>query len=246
MKLNRNQIKILLMAFMTLDHIAYSFLPFTTDLYQLFRFFGRMVAPIMCYMLVEGYHLTSSRASYLKRMLLFAGVSYVPYVLMMNSSIMLDMSEILQPDFNMLFTLSLCLLLLMALEQLEHSSLTVKLAVTSLFCVLSLPCDWFVFAPCYVAAFYLFRHHKLFRDTLTLLISLAQIAYSYYSVNLFIADALLAARYCWFSLGGLLIMFIESFYNHQQGRRQLKYLFYLYYPLHIAVIDIVKYIMMIR
>ncbi|MBR0385675.1 MAG: hypothetical protein IJI05_03920, partial [Erysipelotrichaceae bacterium] len=121
MKLNRNQIKILMMIFMTLDHVAYAFLSLRTPAYQIMRFFGRMVAPTMCYLLVEGFIYTSSRKNYIKRMLLFALVSYWPFLFLSHPKAMLGQASLFQKDFSMLFTLALCLVMLQGLELAERN-----------------------------------------------------------------------------------------------------------------------------
>ena len=68
--LNVNQLKIIAIVAMTIDHIAAVFLP-EGALKIVLRCIGRLAAPIMCYMIAEGYHHTSNRKHYLLRLLIF-------------------------------------------------------------------------------------------------------------------------------------------------------------------------------
>ena len=74
--LNANQLKIIAIAAMTIDHAAAIFLPHGL-LKMILRCIGRLAAPIMCYMIAEGYHHTSNRKSYLLRLILFALILFV-------------------------------------------------------------------------------------------------------------------------------------------------------------------------
>lgn len=71
--MDRFKLKVLMLIFMLLDHIA-SFFPGAP---QWFHYVGRVVLPIFLYLLVEGYFKTSSRQNYLKRLLVAAEVMFL-------------------------------------------------------------------------------------------------------------------------------------------------------------------------
>ncbi|MBR0386042.1 MAG: hypothetical protein IJI05_05810, partial [Erysipelotrichaceae bacterium] len=238
-------IKILMMIFMTLDHVAYAFLSPRTASYMIMRFFGRMVAPTMCYLLVEGFIYTSSIKKYIKRMLLFALVSYWPFLFLSRPQVMLGRDSLFQMDFSMLFTLALCLVMLQGLELAERNlqegfeRLFMQFVIISAAIILSMPCDWHIFGPCYTAVFYLYRKDDVRCD---LMVTLITLAVWYYSVRGWPAPLLTVLRYSWFCAGSLAVILIRRMYSHQTGSPKLKHAFYIYYPLHLAVIDLIKYI----
>ena len=84
--LNVNQLKIIAIVAMTIDHIAAVFLP-EGPLKVVLRCIGRLAAPIMCYMIAEGYYHTSNRKRYLGRLILFAVISHFAYCLFNNFSL---------------------------------------------------------------------------------------------------------------------------------------------------------------
>ena len=61
--LNANQLKIIAIIAMTIDHTVAIFMP-QGPLKMILRCIGRLAAPIMCYMIAEGYHHTSNRKRY--------------------------------------------------------------------------------------------------------------------------------------------------------------------------------------
>lgn len=144
--LNRDAIKYIAMLTMLLNHIANVFLPPDTWAYELMLSIGYFTAPTMIYFLVEGYRYTHSPVSYLKRMLLFALLSEIPFCLAFTWE-----GVIRFQGFNMLFTLCLCLLLIMAIDRLEKPWQKVCVSVIAIF--LSLFCDWAIFAPVFTLLF---------------------------------------------------------------------------------------------
>ena len=244
--MNRNVLKILLMIFMTMDHCAYAFLPISSWQFQIMRFFGRMVAPVMCYLLAEGFRKTADFRKYLARMLGFALLAHLPYLFLGHRNLMLHPSGILSTvEFSMLFTLAVCLLMMKGFETVEKTdySSTLKLAMNGLIEIIAVLAtarsDWAGYAPLYVTACY-FNHDDQKKCFLSMaFVSLLVYVDGYqgllprYGNNTF--------RYLLFETGMFASLILLKLYNHQRGRLNLKYAFYLYYPLHLAVIDLIVY-----
>lgn len=103
--LNRDQIKLLAVVTMTLNHFAHVFLTPGTVLCEVLQDIGYFTAMTMCFFLVEGYRYTRSRRDYARRLLAFAILSQVPYVLALGIY-----------QLNVLFTLLICFLILCLMD----------------------------------------------------------------------------------------------------------------------------------
>lgn len=79
--LTRDAIKYLAIFTMLLNHIANVLLPENTILWEVLVDIGYFTAITMCYFLVEGFYYTHSRRKYGERLLIFAGISQVPYTM---------------------------------------------------------------------------------------------------------------------------------------------------------------------
>lgn len=71
-KLNSNQIKVIAIAAMTADHVAWLLFPgYSKELLPLLlHIVGRLTCPIMCYFVAEGYHHTKNINQYTARLFL--------------------------------------------------------------------------------------------------------------------------------------------------------------------------------
>ena len=134
-----------------------------TALYVICRVFGRLTAPFMCFFLAEGFQKTSSYRKYVLRLLVFAVISQAPYALAHHGAAILEagisgasvLSMYLIPDINMLATLLISFLVLLAYEHFRFSPLRWVLII--LLVLASIPCDWGVFCPLFVLCFHIFR-----------------------------------------------------------------------------------------
>ena len=79
--LNRDVIKYIAMFTMLLNHISHMFLAEGSMTAFVFEYAGYFTAPTMCYFLVEGYAYTRSKKRYGLRLLAFALLSQIPYML---------------------------------------------------------------------------------------------------------------------------------------------------------------------
>lgn len=81
--LNSNAIKLIAIIAMTIDHIAWAVYPgYSTEPGAIvMHIIGRITCPIMCYCIAEGFHYTHDVKKYTLRLLIFALISHVPYML---------------------------------------------------------------------------------------------------------------------------------------------------------------------
>ncbi len=229
--MNRNQIKYIAIFAMLLDHISYVFSKVLLNyswgfaLCFVFRFFGRITAPVMCWFLVQGFVHTSSRKNYAIRLLIFTFVAQIPYMLIRS-----DVK--LFAGLSVIYTLLVSFLMLCVLEsKLEAFP---KWIVIITLIVLSMFGDWAIFAPLMVLFFYLLRDD---RRRLILFYSLA-------SAMLVLTDIsiLIIRHYIWYQelwqMGMFLFIPLLLLYNGEPGSRHPfhKWFFYVFYPLHLLAL----------
>ena len=139
--LTRDAIKYLAIFTMLLNHIANVLLPENTILWEVLVDIGYFTAITMCYFLVEGFYYTHSRRKYGERLLIFAGISQVPYMMALGFS-----------QLNMIFTLFICFMILVIQEKMMASPWRVPLLILLL--LLSVFSDWAILAPVFTIWFY--------------------------------------------------------------------------------------------
>lgn len=235
--LNRDTIKYIAMAAMLLNHIGTIFLTPGTFLYELFLDIGYFTAPVMCYFLVEGYRLTHSRKLYGRRLFVFAVLSELPFCLAFSHG-----AEVYFVAMNMIFTLFLCFLLLEVLEK-EPKGFARGLLV-ALLILASTVSDWAILAPVYTILFY-----KAGQDREK------QKKAFFWAAALFGAFGLAGSPEWYSGLQRLLYALgcmsgvaaagvcIVCFYNGrraQRGQRFSKWFFYLFYPVHLLLLGIIR------
>ena len=224
--LSNFDLKLVAIITMTIDHIG---VVFGTPFYNFLRAVGRLSFPIFAFLLTEGYVHTKSFSKYFFRLLVLAVVSEVIYdYVFYGSFIYLEAN-------NIFFTLALGLLTLWLLDKSrtlvkkyfkEKIDLTIILPITYLLIivVMGLIAEFLNFSYgmlgiLVISFFYLFKKNF----PLTVL-----------SVSL--STLILGDTMQYFSLLSLILIY---FYNKKLGKKS-KMFFYLYYPLHILVLGVIK------
>ena len=225
--MNREQIKLIAVGAMTVNHTAFAFLMSGTVPYIVMTDIGYLTAVTMCYFLVEGYYHTRSKTAYMRRLGVSAVLSQAPYMLAVGLC-----------QLNMLFTLLLCFIVLLVMDKFKHKVLKI-FAVTVLFCS-SCFCDWAFKAVLFTVFFNLAYQRK---ESLIIPFSAAfmvQFCLSLYAYQAaFPAGQALLLSF--FSSVGIIVSgyLIIRQYNGKRSEKHKtfwKWLFYLYYPLHLLLL----------
>ena len=232
-RLNRTQIKYIAIAAMLLDHLAAFLLspeiyPGFIVLYIIMRTIGRVAAPVMFYFIVEGFTHTSSKRNYCLRLLSFAILSQIPYSLLRYGSVA-------SGDLNVMFTLSFSFLMLMVVEKTTNQ--VIKGMAVFLFMFISAFSDWGLIGPLMTWLFYVNRsdRKKQVRDYLLI------VGIQLLSTVIFIV----CNTQNWYEgicqLGIFLVIPLIASYNGEAGKKTVvnKWLFYVFYPLHLILIWLV-------
>jgi len=223
--LTNNQLKIIAMVSMMLDHIGLLFFP-TVDL---FRILGRIAFPIFAYMIAEGCRYTKNRTKYLGIIAAMAIAFQVVYFVAMQSLYQ-----------GILVTFSLAIITIYSIDGILHAKkLWVRLASVAAFVfvlvfVFVLPIlltgtdfdidygIWGILLP--VAVYFL--PSRVWRvGGLAVLLLIRAIHYSFLPVSLGLLQ--------WFSLVTIPLL---ALYNGERGRAKMKYVFYIFYPAHLVIL----------
>ena len=214
------QLKTIAMIFMLIDHIAYVNIERGTglsgDFYMInhvMRCMGRLAFPIFCFTIVEGFQKTSNLKAYLRRLILFAFISEIPFDLAFRG-------RLISTDFqNVFWTLAFGLGALMLYEDFWMPKWK---RLLGLFACFYLPMifhtDYSVYGVATIFAMYYFRKEP---------IKACMAGY----IILILQNPIEA----WAVFGFLLILL----YNGQRGRRG-KWFTYWFYPGHILLLALAR------
>lgn len=215
--LSGSALKLTACAAMLIDHGAKIFLSPASPAYMILSgLVGRIAFPLFAFLLVEGFLHTHSRGRYALNLLVFAVLSEVPF----------DMALYGKPFFwmhqNTMFTLFLALLMLILLETAaaklasRSAQMGAKILIILAFALAAwlLHTDYDALGIGAVAALYLLRGYGIMAGGMgCLVLNLASFA----------------------NAGAFLSLLPMVCYNGKRGLR-LKYVFYLFYPLHLAAL----------
>lgn len=232
MRLDRFQLKLLGMTLMVLDHMN-QFLP---GMPTWFGWFGRIVAPIFFYFIVEGFYHTRSRVKYMLRLLMWAVITKLGSTLIQLAL----PSETVSVMNNIFLSLLMGLLLLTAIEWTKK---TRYYALGTLYIILTVIGGTFTEASILGVAmtliFYLFRERRSLM-AIAYVIAMLLIAVGLGSLGIppdevFSYDNLFVLNYQWMMIFAIIPILL---YNGERGyhAKWSKYMFYVFYPVHIWIL----------
>ena len=219
-------IKIIACITMVLDHVKYA-IPMTTNFVTLN--FGRISYPLYAFLLTEGYVHTKDLKKYYKRLIIFALISQIPFMLFRK---LVGDYKIL----NIIFTLLLGLIAITSYDKIKNAFLSACITTFMIFLGSIIKVDYSWYGVATIVIFYLFRENKIFR---TIIFSILVVIYNYSRCGLIILE-FSNILLCAFSiLPAILILF----YNGKLGKRsRFKYFYYWFYPVHMLILYMISFI----
>lgn len=207
---------------MICDHIGLSIL----NKFSFFNVIGRLAFPIFAFQCTEGYIHTRNFKRYILKLLLFACISQIPFMLF-SSTFSNDIFTL-----NILFTFILGLLAIYAYDKLSNKFLGILFVVFLGIIAELLKFDYWIYGILLMFIFHIVKAKK----PLMIFSAMALIILFYLSYILrFPYAKFVYFLYMFFS--SLSLIFV-GFYNGKQGPKS-KYLFYIFYPLHLIVLYII-------
>lgn len=211
-------IKIIACVTMFLDHVKYA-IPATNNLFT--QYLGRLSFPLFAFFITEGYVHTKNLKQYYKRLIVFAIISQIPFMLFRTL-----VGEYLM--LNVMFTLLLGLIAITIYDKIEKKFFSIPICIVIICLGQILKVDYGWFGVAIVFLLYVFKENKGLQ-----MIVLAILTAIYYSskgfFNTFNTQIML------FYIFAIFPFIFIYFYNGEKGKK-VKYFFYWFYPVHMLIL----------
>lgn len=219
-KLSANKLKLIALISMTIDHVGRMFFPSLI----IFEIIGRLSFPIFAYMIAEGWKYTSNRKRYISTILGMGILYQIVYYIFYSSLYM-----------GIFITYGLSLLFIFAIEYLLNKKK---------FCYLISPL--IVFGVTFICCIeYIFPYTGYAIDYGLIGVFVPVVVY-FSGTKQEKLSFLFLILCVHIYINGLIQIFsllsiaILTLYNGKRGNKNLKYFFYVYYPLHLVVIWLIN------
>lgn len=230
--LSAYQLKWIAITAMLLDHIGWAFVPTASLGGQLIHIVGRLTAPIMAYLLAEGYYHTRSVKKYLLRMGVFALISAPAFSFYEAGGYWRGMY-----GFGMIYTLFLGLLAIAAWEKKQWPA-ALRICLVALLCALSTAGDWMIVGVLWPLVFAIYRGQPRRQYQVFGLVA------AWFATWLLLSQAQYTPALWWSGLcqyGTLLAIPLLARYNGTLGGgKGMKWLFYVFYPAHLVLLGVLQ------
>lgn len=229
-KINANTLKIIAVITMFIDHMGATLvweymLTLQGDVrqdwytvYLVMRKIGRLAFPIYCFFIVEGLEHTRDVKKYITRLVVFAFLSEIPFDYAFKGRLTWEYQ-------NVFFTLAIGLFCIWGVREMEERiSGNMKQMLLKTLVIVAGTClgnllntDYGGFGVFIIAILYLFRKNRMFQCVAG------------------------AVGFSW-EVTAPVSFLLLYFYNGEKGRKINKYLFYGFYPVHLALLAVLKII----
>lgn len=218
---------------MVVDHIGAVLFP---DM-LFFRCIGRLSFIIFCFLLAEGAVYTRNRPKYALRLLLLALLSMIPFSYA-RFGVWLSFDAL-----NVFFVLSSSVMMLSLFDLCKNKPFEYlyKVLIVIVFGIVGhLVCfEYSFYGYALVACFYQFRGNNVAIGCTTTAVTL--VALPLFKIFVESQSVETTLNFSVFeSIGLISLVFIFS-YNGERGKQLPKWFYYLFYPVHLTILDIIKF-----
>jgi hypothetical protein len=234
--LSSNQLKLIALIAMTLDHIGKQLLP----QYPILQIIGRLAFPIFAYMIAEGCKYTRNRKRYFATIFIAGLLCQIVYYIAMESLYLC-----------VLITFSLSILIIFAIDyaiepirewhnMVKHYGAYKNIMIIVARCILPIVLICAVVYACEELPDILWRKYFDIDYGIWGVLMPVVIYYGKGKLSKLVLSAIMITLLAmsiegiqWYSLFALIPLLL---YNGRRGKLNMKNLFYVYYPLHLVVI----------
>ena len=212
-------LKIFAVITMVIDHIRYV-IPVLD--HSITMIIGRISFPLFAFILTEGIIHTKSKKEYLKRLVVFAVLSQIPYMMfryILGNYLLL----------NIIFTLAIGLMLIMLIDYYEDKRLKVIVVIFGFLFAEIVPIDYGMYGIALILVMYYLKKTKI---KYGFEIGYILVNLLYYIKNyIYMKDLKTILTYF---IGSMCFLIFYKLYNGKLGKK-VRFL-YWFYPVHLVVI----------
>ena len=233
--LNSNQLKLIAIIAMTLDHLAWTLYPGYSkiSLALLLHLLGRIAAPIMWFFIAEGFHHTRNIRKYTQRLFGLAIFSHFAYNFCFGIPLLPFQNSVFNQT-SVIWPLAWGLVLLRINDSMHFKNWQ-KMLLILLICAITFPADWSCIAA--MAILFIGANRGNFKAQMGW-VTFWTAAYSL--VYILFLDPL----YGFLQMGTCLAIPLLRMYNGERGNcKGIGKLFYIYYPAHLVLCGILRILM---
>ena len=223
---SNNVLKIIACITMLLDHMGFILFPE----YPIFRIIGRIAFPIFAFLLAEGCYYTKNK---LRHFIVIAGFAVVMQTVLFVATKM--------TDFNIFIPFAISIALCYLVDYIERFIKEKRILISiGLIILLISSLILFYFIDAYTT--YFFMNYGIYAVYLPFVLYIIRKYIKH--VNIFVSIFIICITmvlmkyftpYLYQFYGMISCVFI-LLYNRKKGKYNLKYLFYIFYPLHMVIL----------
>lgn len=223
--------------------------------FSILNLIGRIAFPIFAFQIVQGYIHTKNLKRFMLRLLVFALISQIPFTLFLSTfttdtfySVQLFSVSFPMYSLNIGFTMLLALFAIFVYDKISNKILGFLISLLIVVTAQILNVDYGAFGVLLILIFYIFKTQTSYSKKKNILnrvlmnISFIIIVFSYYFIRYLQAPHIsIIEFYLPLVLFTYLSLLFINFYNGKQGAK-VKYLFYIFYPVHLLLLYFTNYI----
>ena len=233
-KLNSNHLKLIAIIAMTIDHVADLIYPGMPDniISNIFHIIGRLTAPIMCFFICEGFYYTKNLKKYILRLFIFAIISHFTYCFAFGINYIPFSSGNIFNQTSIMWSLAWAVVALYIVNSKTDLKEWHKWILIILINIITFSSDWSCIAVMIILSMYSNRGN----------LKKQIISMSFWVLIYAIISYLFVSKiYGLITLSVILVYPLLNTYNGEKGKiNWMKWFFYLYYPLHLVIIGILR------
>ena len=232
-KLNSNHLKLITIIAMTIDHIADLIYPGMPNniISNILHIIGRLTAPVMFFFICEGFYYTKNLKKYILRLFTFALISHFAYCFAFGIKYIPFTSGSIFNQTSIMWSLAWSVVALYITYKTNLKEWQKWLLIISIN-IITFSSDWSSIAVMAILSMYSNRGN-LKKQMISMCF--------WISIYAVISYLFVSKTYGLITLAVILVYPLLKMYNGEKGKAKwMKWFFYLYYPLHLVIIGILR------